>query len=247
MVSGVTRIRQALSLEVASYDGVTNVRTARDEYALNELRRVVIVGAGGSTSGRVSPLTLNPADAWDRQYLGVAIELDRALTERSRGLTLQSDGSTADVQARLLDVLSSWSELVPLGDTAVGEAIIAAELATAARLDTAGLHEMLLWRADGASWGIIAFELGLTSVPALPGVDETAIPATPTTSLNAVTPGATTPSAGVSGPRFTVPGAGPVKPTPTTPTTTEPAPVVVDPLGGVVSGLGNVLGGLLGG
>mgnify|MGYP001559953682 CR=1 FL=1 len=247
VVSGVTRIRQALTLEVAAYDGRTAVRTAAAEYTLDSLRRIVVVGARGSASSRVSPLTLDGSDVWDRQYLGIAIELDRALNERSRGIALQSDGIGAAIKARLLDVLSPWTDLVPLSDTSVGEAVVAAELATAAHLDASGLREMLLWRGEGAPWGLIAFQLGLTSLPGeLPGVTEAAVPATVTPTTVAATPAATpttTPSG--SGPRFTVPGAGPV-PTVTTPPTTAPEPVVVNPLGGVVNGVGNVLGGLLG-
>lgn len=247
IVDGVGRIRQELSLEVATYQGVTSVRTAVDEYALDALRRVVVVGAGGSTSARMSPLTIDGADSWDRQYLGVALELDRGLNARSRGISLQSDGTGAAVKSRVLTAISQWTDLMPLGETSVGDAVVAAELATAAHLDTDGLRQMLLNRSEGASWGLIAYELGLTKLPnELPGIDEAAMPATPQTTL-VVAPVATTPTT-TPGRTFIVPGAGPVTttPPPTTTPTTAPEPVVVDPLGGLVGGLGNVLGGLLG-
>ena len=246
VVNGVTHITQALSLEVSAYEGATSVRTAVEEYALDALRRVVVVGAGGSTSGRVSPVTIDGSDAWDRQYLGVALELDRGLNARSRGISLQTEGTGADVKSRLLNALSPWTDLMPLGQSSVGDAVVAAELATAAHLDANGIREMLLSRADGASWGLIAYELGLTSMPhELPGIDETAMPAIPVTTVTTPVP-VETPTT-TPGRTFVVPGAGPVTPTPSTTTpTTTPEPVVVDPLGGLVNGLGNVLGGLLG-
>lgn len=249
LVDGVTRIRQALSLEVGAYDGETSLSTANDKYSLDALRRIVIVGAGGSTSGRSLPLALDSTDTWDRQYLGVAIELDRGLNERSRGISLQAEGSGAAVKSQLASLLSGWNELTALGDNAVGEAVVAAELATAAKLDESGVRELLMWRADGAPWGLIAYQLGMTGMPnELPGVDETAVAAVPVTSVTTTPKPVTTPTTSLSGPRFTVPGAGPVKPAPSpTTTTTAPEPVVVDPLGGLVNGLGNVLGGLLGG
>lgn len=249
VVNGVSRIRQGLSLEVSAYNGVTEVHTPSQDYELNALSRVVVAGVGGSASGRTSPVTLNAADAWDRQYLGVALELDRALNERSRGISLQADGTGAGVKARLLNVLSPWSDLIPLGDTSVGEAVVAAEVATAAKLDQEHLREMLLWRADGTPWGLIAFQLGLTQAPAeLPGVDETAVPEpVVVTPLAPATPPTTMAPPVVEGPRVTAPN-GPAKPTPTTTTpTTSVEPPVVDPVGGLLTGVGNLLGGLLGG
>jgi hypothetical protein len=153
------------------------------------------------------------------------------------------------VKAQLLNALAQCTDLAPLGDTSVGDAVVAAELATAAHLDRSGLRQMLLSRADGASWGLIAYELGFTSLPQeLPGIDETAMAAVPTTTTAAPVSAPTTTPTTTPGRTFVVPGAGPVPTTapPTATPTTEPEPVVVDPLGGLVNGLGNVLGGLLG-
>ena len=149
----------------------------------------------------------------------------------------------------MLTAAAGLNDLTVLAQQPVGEVVVAAELARATK--TAGvLASSLAQRAEGASWGLIAYASGIRNIPEeIPGIYASAVPvvqATPAANLPTVV---TTPVPGTKYliPQPTTPPA-PVDPNlPTTTTTAPPAePVVVNPLGGLLGGVGGLLSGLLG-
>jgi hypothetical protein len=247
-ISGIARVRQGLTLEVGMYKGGAVVHTATETVGVPLLRRVIVAGNGGVSAATLAPLVLDATDAWDRKFLGDAIELDAALTARSRGLTLLIAGQGNDVLSQVLATPQWHDALTVLGDQPIGEVVVAAELARAAHLDKTAIAEALKLRGEGASWGLIAIGLGVHDVPAkFAGLDAVAAPevapavvvpqapAAPTPLPAATTPLVTLPTAPVGGnqPPVTVPPSGA--------TATDPNPVA-----SLVHGLGDVIGGLLG-
>jgi hypothetical protein len=247
-INGVARVRQGLSLELAIYRGGAVLRTVTETFGLQDLRRAIVAGAGGPATVTIAPLVLSTTDSWDRTFLGNAIELDAALTARSRGLTSLAVGRANDVVGKVV-ASTGWTNLTALSDQPVGELVVAAELARAAHLDERAVKDALKLRADGASWGLIALEQGLHALPAaLAGIDEAAV--------QMVAPVVTTPESPLA--PTTVPPATVTTPhvTPTKPSTVSQPPVTVPPtppaepdnlVNGLVDGLDNLLGGLLGG
>ncbi|MBA2609085.1 MAG: hypothetical protein H0U92_09115 [Actinobacteria bacterium] len=253
-VRGVARVHQALSLEVGQYKGSSAVETKAQSFTVPALRRAVIAGLTGSTLGSTTPLSLNPTDSWDRRLMGVALELDAALSSRSRGLTLQVANATVEVRDQVLSAVHQWTDLTVLApELPVGESIVAAELARAGQLSHAALRDVLALRAEGASWGLVAVAHGIKTIPAeIPSINATVVPI-----VSNLAPPLIDPNTVILPPQ---PYKVPVKPvTPAAPPTTQKevvtpptapvqdsAPVVADPLGPVVKGVSSILSGLLG-
>ena len=257
VVDGVTRLHQGLSLDVGVYRGVATVKTIADSVTVSALRRAVVAGLGGAATTSQSPLPLDPTDTWDRSLMGDALELDAALNARSRGLTMQVANAPGAVRERVLAIAASgWSDLSPLStDEPVGEVVVAAELAKAAKLPGTAVNDALHARADGASWGLIAIAHGVRSVPArLAAIDDdvvpavaavvkvSAIPVIPVQSSPADAPATPTNSKAV------IPPALPELPTgdPVTPPVTDGPLLPDNPVQGLVDAVGGVLHGLLG-
>ena len=248
-VNGIARVRQGLTLEVEVYRGGAVVRTATETVGVPRLRRAVVAGNGASLV-TIAPLVLKADDLWDRKFLGSAIELDAALTARSRGLTMQISGEAADVVNKVV-AATGFKDLSALGNEPIGEFVVAAELARAAHLGESAVAAALRLRSQGASWGLIALEQGLHAVPApFAGIDTAAvptgtIPSAPATNATPTTP--TTPNApSVTVPAVVVPVAPPGETsTVVTLPPAEPQPPS-NPVAALVDGVDNILGGLLG-
>lgn len=246
-VNGIARVRQGLTLEIGVYEGGAIVRTFAETLAVPRFRRAVVAGAGGPATVSVAPLVVDATDTWDRKFLGRAIELDASLTARSRGLTMQIAAGGSDLLDKVL-ATAAWRELPGLGHQPIGEVIVAAELARAARMSGDAAASALALRADGADWGLVALEHGVRSLPErFEGLDDAVVPVAP--SDGAVRPVTVGPTADLSPsgkPAVTPPTTAPTPNTPLVAVPVEPEDergVVV----GLIGDLGSVLRGLLGG
>jgi hypothetical protein len=246
-VNGIARVRQGLSLEIEVYRGGALVRTATQTLGVPRLRRAIVAGRGGPASVSIAPLILSATDQWDRKFLGEALELDAALSARSRGLTMQIAGGGLDLMDQII-ARTGWTKLTPLPDQPIGELLVAAELARAANLDDDAMADALQLRADGASWGLIALEQGVHSLPpSIEGLDrvvvptiapDVVVPLAPETKTSPAPTPTTTPTLKT---RITVPT---VKAQP--PVTVPPEPTPSNPVSGLVDTVDNLVGGLLG-
>ncbi len=249
-VTGTARVRQGLTLELAMYNGGAVVRTMSETLGVPRLRRAIIAGAGGPAAVQIAPMVLDPTDGWDRKFLGDALELDVVLTARSRGLTMQVVGGGNSVLDKVLATPAWKDALTVLGNTPIGEVIVAAELARAANLPKEAVEATLRLRNEGASWGLIALGHGVRTVPeTFQGLDSVLVPA--------VAPAAVVPEAPTT-PTVPAPigsgstGGGRSTPSVTT-VTNEPPPTVpvvpvepTNPIVGLVDSLDDLLAGLLG-
>jgi hypothetical protein len=246
-INGVARIRQGLSLELGVYRGGAVIRTVTETFGVPDLRRAIVAGIGGPASVTMAPLVINAADTWDRKFLLDAIELDAALTARSRGLTNLVAGRTGDVVDKVA-ASTGWTDLTPLAQTPIGEFVVAAELARAAHLDDKAIAAALALREAGASWGLIALEQGVREVPAhIAGLDDIVVPVIASVSTPAtpeVTPTVTAPAAT---PKITTPTVSKIDSQPPVTVPPEPTAPASNPVAGLVEGVDNLLGGLLGG
>ncbi len=177
VVSGGALVSQGPVLVVSSYDGTVELRSG-DETATIPALRQVSIPAGSPPPDRPSPLDYDSADAWDRRFLSDAIDLGNELEARSKGFSAQvspGDSTTAEFLVRLLPRLATVSEFGPLFDPkrAAGESLVGAAIALEGTRGTfserwAGTFG---FRDDGAQWGLVALDQGVTRAPLLAAVD----------------------------------------------------------------------------
>ena len=165
LTDGVARLTRTLGVEAASYRGTLTVSSAGRKMTVVALRRATVAALGVLPHG-VEPVRMRTTDAWDRRFLGDAMEITDDLQTRSDGITAQlADRHTADV-AFFTDVLPELQKQTaftaallnaarPAGETLVGAAITA---------ETDGGPFATRWdrvfrfRDAGASWGLVALD-----------------------------------------------------------------------------------------
>lgn len=181
-VDGVARVRRDLAVSAATYRGSVTIRSAARSLVVPALRQAEVPSLG-VLPARAEPLDHRRADAWDRRFLGVAIELGEQLQSRSRGFTSQlppGAGFTPGFYRILLPALESEAgfgeDLLPTtrdpGDTLVGAAI-----AVSGRLGTFAERwgGVFGFRAEGASWGLVALDQRVNDADGLVSVVDLAI------------------------------------------------------------------------
>jgi len=182
-VSGAVRLRRDLALSVATYKGVSDVVSGIG-LRLPALRQGS-VAAIGVTRGPL-PIALDPADQWDRRFLGAAIELNEELASISAGFTQDAADEPGGLAAALRNDMAGLAsqpaftdgliaQTVSMSGTAgpaeatiasvslpPGEALVGAGIALASPRGTFLDHwraEFVL-RGEGAEWGVVAVDQG---------------------------------------------------------------------------------------
>ncbi|MGV3758762.1 MAG: hypothetical protein ACO1PW_04360 [Actinomycetota bacterium] len=244
--AGAAKVSRSLGMGVASYDGEVLVDSAGQERTVPALRAVLVPSLGspqplrpavcqdGAATITACP-AYDPTDAWDRRYLGDAMELGERLESiadaytstlqpgegRTPGffrLVLPGLDDEADFTAELLDTTRAP------GDTLVGAAI--AELGDRGPFEDRW-RSVFGFRDEGAEWGLVALDQAVSRTPLLGTVTD-AISASPLAFAPTTT--STPPTTAPGGPEGGPP-AGPTSPTvaPSGPTTTPPAPTTAPP------------------
>jgi len=271
VVGGGAQVSRGQVLVVSSYDGDVELRSGTRSSAVAALRQVSIA-ADGSTPARPSPLSYDSADAWDRRFLSDAIDLGSELEARSKGFSAQvspAEGSTAQFLLGLLPALAAQPDFDaslfdskrPAGESLVGIAIVIEGTRGTFAERWAGVFG---FRDEGAQWGLVALDQGVTRVPLLAAIDgaigrgprafepvplpdpsgDVALPAPPS-------PAPTTGSAAPSGPTRTVPVTStippPVPPPPGPGPLNTGIPLIDNTINNLVETLSGLLRGLGGG
>jgi len=262
--SGSARLSRGSAATVASYDADLTVASAGRSLNVPALRQVA-VPAAGLLPGRPSPLIFKPGDSWDQRLLGDAIDVGNQLVSRSRGFTAQlgpGEGRTAGFYRQILPALENEPsfDVASLGaDRSPGEGLVGLAITVQAKRGAFAdrLASVFAFHDDGAAWGLVALDQGVSRAPLLAGVDE-AIGRGPLSVAEAPPPLAA-PAAGQSAPgpavRAPVPlGGGTTtpppsgsSPSPETPTGAGPVNTGAPLVDNTVNSLVNVLSGLLGG
>ncbi|HUR48341.1 MAG TPA: hypothetical protein VMY88_02280 [Acidimicrobiales bacterium] len=176
---GVARLSRGLTVVVGTYSGTSTVTSAGRQLAVPALRQAN-VPAVGLVPARPSPLSYKAGDPWDERYLGDAIQLGDELAARSRGFTAQrrpGEEVNAGFYRQLIPALSEQADFDAnfvgpnraAGETLVGLAITAegTKGSFADRLQRVfGFHD------EGAAWGVVALDHGVTRVRILSAVDQ---------------------------------------------------------------------------
>ena len=185
-VDGAARLERTLAVTLASYAGTARLSTTGRRLDVPALRQAT-TPAAGVLPARPSPITVDEDDAWDRRFLGVAIELDRQLETRSTGFTSQlapDEGRTVGFFKQVLPKLAdepAFSAQLLEAEREPGETLVGASIAL---VGTRGSFlsrwaSSFAFREDGAAWGIVALDQAVKDVPGLTGTIDAAIGASP--------------------------------------------------------------------
>ena len=259
VTDGAARVRRDLGVTAGVYRGSARVASAGQELAVPAYRQTT-VATRGLVAVRPDPLTFHEGDVWDRHFLGAAMELDDDLQRRSDGFTARvgpNAGHAPGFYRLLFPELERDEFDSSLVDTTrpPGENFVGAAIAVSGDRSTLAhrWQEVFSFRDDGAPWGLVALDQGVSDVPGIRGVLTAAFGRLPTEpAADAVVaaprvgaaPGtATTPAATSSTPSR--PGSvpttvAPVAPPPPGPT--APPPVTLPPVGPSDDGTGPVSG-----
>jgi len=258
---GAARLTRALDVQTGLYVGGLVLRSAAREIEVEELVQVAIPARG--LVGAPEPLQLDPADAWDRRILGDVIELSRELDVRSDGFSRQAPAAATEPAFYLtrFDALSESEAQVRLAlqrGRPRGEQLIGAAITALGERDSAAVRydRVFAFRADGASWGVVARREGVSRGPLLELIDrvigdvgEELALSTPTTSggpPSTAGPPTTAPptTTAPGGPGTTAPPPTPPPPPPP-PEEEGPLPTTGTPIDPVLEPVDDLLGDLL--
>ncbi|MBV9936300.1 MAG: hypothetical protein JO367_18540, partial [Actinobacteria bacterium] len=228
---GAARLTRTLAVSAASYTGAVTIESVGQTLDVPALREASIATAG-VLPAHVNPMSYDEHNEWDRRYLGVAIELADQLQARSDGLTstLQpGEGRSSGFFSTVLPALAHERDFKPAllsVARAPGETLIGATLAEVGRQGTFAQRwtRAFDFRDEGATWGLVALDQGITDVTKVTGNLDAAIGRAP------LLLAAPAPVAAPTAPAVVVAPAAVAPTKPTTPTTPKPAPVVGGPL-----------------
>ena len=262
---GAARMSRGAAVSVASYTAGVRVSSTGRSMDVPPLRQVSLPAAG-LLPGRPSPLIYQGTDPWDQRFLGDAIDLGSQLVSRSRGFTAQlgpNEGRTPGFYRQILPALENEPQFDDAsidperspGETLVGLAITV----QGTRQSFADrLRAVFAFHDEGAAWGLVAMDQGVSRAPLLAGVDE-AIGRGPLSAAEEAPSATGTPSPpSVAAPTPVAPagigeaspGAAPAPPggTPAGPSPPAPPPLTgVPAVDDTVNSLVDVVNGLLGG
>jgi hypothetical protein len=260
---GATRIDATLALRVVSYGGQAVIRSGGLTLEVPALREASVPAVGVLRGTR--PLAIDRNDAWDQRLLGDAASKEADLESRARGFTGQVGATNArslgyyrnllpgldrelsfqqddvDRLGRAIETANPAAGRFRAGDVLLGAAVAlqGRRGAFADRLDGAAA-----FRAEGASWALIALDQQVPSIDGLLSlVDgavnvaplELAAPGSPAAVAAAATPQApaprptSTPTTTRPGARASTPTTRPTRPASPTTSTTLPSPPQLPP------------------
>jgi hypothetical protein len=259
---GAARVSRTVGVVVAAYDAAVHVDSAGEERDVKALRQLTVPALGHPRDQAV-PLDYDARDAWDRRFLGEAIELGQRLESIALGYTqnlTDGQGRTVAFYRTVLPGLGDEAEFTPdllTGSRPAGETLVGAAIADLGRRGTftERWKSVFAFRDEGAAWGLVALDQGVDRSPLLGAVtnavDESPLAIGPTPPRRPGSPSSTSTTPTTAPPTS---GTTPTTRPPSSPTTTLPPPgdpggdgllsPILDPITDLLSGL---IGGLLGG
>ena len=246
-VAGVAQVSRDLAVSAATYRGTATLQSAARSLVIPALREAAVPSLGVLRAEALA-IDYDPADAWDRRYLGAAIDLGEELEAKSEGFTRSLDpaeGHTPGFYRLLLPELEgepAFGEDLLSPGLEPGDALVGATIAVNGQIGSFASRwaSVFAFRELGAKWGLVALDQQVRDIQGLVGAVDAAIgrqsfafaPA-PVPSVRAnVTPPPPTPSTpsapAAAGPR----APSPQPTTPTTPPSRTPpttAPLITVP------------------
>ncbi|MDP9071575.1 MAG: hypothetical protein M3N68_09915, partial [Actinomycetota bacterium] len=173
-VAGAARVSRDLAVSARTYRGVSSLGSAGRSLRVPALRQAAIPSLGLLPPGP-QPLAYDARDPWDRRFLGAAIDLGEELQAKSRGFTASvpaGEGRTPGFFRLLLPALEAEPAFAPSllsPARSPGETLVGAVIAVSGRRGsfTARWTEVFSFRDEGAAWGLVALDQGVTEAAAL--------------------------------------------------------------------------------
>ena len=169
-VAGSAKLRRGVSLAAGVYEGTARLQRNEQALTVPQYRQAAVVGTGILPQAP-DPLGLSASDDWDRRLLGRVIAADAQLTifAQSFEAEVPTAAATPDlfktVAPRLADL-----PITPdvLGGRAPGENLIGLTLVALDKGDFLSRFQRIFgFRAQGASWGLVAADRGINPNPVL--------------------------------------------------------------------------------
>ncbi|HZQ86616.1 MAG TPA: hypothetical protein VFA83_17350 [Acidimicrobiales bacterium] len=268
---GAARLTRTLAVSAASYTGALTIESVGQTLEVPALREATVATAG-VLPAHLSPISYDGHNAWDRRYLGVAIELGDQLQARSDGLSSALEpgqAKSAGFFSTVLPALAREHEFQPallLSSRPAGETLVGATLAELGRQGsfTDRWQRTFAFRDEGATWGLVALDQGITDVTKVTGNLDAAIGRAPlllaapapvavntpavAVAVAAPAPAQTRAPAPVAAPKPAPapPGVVPPVTVPPVPTVVIPPPTTGTPLDAVLDPLTETVNKLLG-
>ncbi|MEQ1788633.1 MAG: hypothetical protein ABL966_16395, partial [Acidimicrobiales bacterium] len=180
VAGGAARLTRAFGMSVAAYDADVALDSAGVAAQVPALRQIVVPDLGRPPRAP-RPFDYNPDDAWDRRFLGAAMDLGERLQDLADGLTdilPEGEGRTPGYFRLVLPGLGDEpafdAELLSDRlDRAPGETLIGAAITDLGERDTfeGRWSEVFEFRDAGAEWGIVALDQAVRSEPLVGSVE----------------------------------------------------------------------------
>jgi hypothetical protein len=168
-VAGAAKLRRGVSLAAGVYTGTA--RFERNDQGLNvtQYRQAAVVGTG-ILPPAAGPLSLSPSDEWDRRMLGPVMALDEQLTLITKAFEADAPAAVGPDTYKEWVPRAASLPLTPelLTGRAVGENLIGVTLVALDKGDfTTRFQAIFGFRAEGASWGLVAADRAINPNPVL--------------------------------------------------------------------------------
>lgn len=239
-VSGAARVTLSPGLRLVTYQGTASLSSGGRQIEVPALRSAE-VPLVGLLPGRPSPLVIDRADPWVTRFLAQAADRQEALESRAQGFNGRLDpASSASARSyrTLLSGLAVQSEFQqddvkrlgesqPGGGVRAGEVLLGSAVALQGKRGTFGerLAGATEFRAEGASWALVAVD---QQVPSLDSLVRLVDEALNSSGIEVAAPPRTAPAPTTSRPpnvpaTTTVPAIRPAPTAPTSPTRPPPS------------------------
>lgn len=232
------KLQRGLAVTAGTYEGALEVDSAGQRRAVPALRQLGIATFGRPPASP-EPLDVERDDEWDRRFLGGAIDLGLRLDRFSQFFTAEAPAGAARSATLFRTLLPDLADEPALDDLlrdgptrSAGEVLVGAAMVSLGRQDSFAdrWQAVFEFREDGAEWGLVALDQGVSDRAVLAVVDaivevigETPDIAVPTTTPTTSGTTPTSSASPTSPPTSTPPGSPPTAP-PTSPPPTLPPP-----------------------
>lgn len=177
-VQGDARISRGVALLVATYEGAAQLSASGSTLAVPALRQAALP-ATGQLPTRVTPLEYSTDDEWDQRYLSGAIDLSTQLAGRSDGFSAQLSPTEGRSFTYFRDLFPRLAAEPGFTDALVNPARAPGETLVGAAITLEGTRGTFAerwaavfgFRDQGAPWGLVALDQGVSRVPLLESID----------------------------------------------------------------------------
>ncbi|HEV7861863.1 MAG TPA: hypothetical protein VGR20_04150, partial [Acidimicrobiia bacterium] len=173
-VAGSAKVRRGVSLAAGVYEGTVRLQRNEQGLTIPQYRQAAVVGTGILPQAP-EPLSLSPSDEWDRRLLGPVMALDEQLTLFARNFEALAPASpepdlykTVLPRAAELPITAELLGGRSSGENAIGLTLVALDEGEFLNR----VQRIFGFRAQGASWGLVAADRAVNPNPVLKDLEE---------------------------------------------------------------------------